>query len=182
MAKALSAAAKPMPVTPELIDRRIYLIRGRKVMLSPDLAELYQVEPRSLIQACKRNAERFPKDFMFQLNRKEEGNLKSQIVISSWGGARRAPRYAFTELGVAMLSSVLSSKRAVQMNIVVMRAFVRLREVVASQKELAHKIGEIEVQQRQHTSIITAVVDEIKKLKRAPPVPPQRRIGFVAEV
>src|SRR5438128_11998614 len=90
---------------PELIERRIYLIRGHKVMLSPDLAELYQVEPRALVQAVKRNIDRFPEDFMFQLTREEYADLKSQIVISSWGGARRATPYAFTEQAMAMLSS-----------------------------------------------------------------------------
>ena len=107
-----------------LIERRIHLIRGQKVMLSPNLADLYHVETRALIQAVRRNIERFPEDFLFQLSAEEFANLKSQIVTSSWGGARRATPYAFTELGVAMLSSVLRSKRAIQMNIVIMRAFV----------------------------------------------------------
>jgi hypothetical protein len=94
-------------VPEEIIGRKIYLIRGQKVLLSPDLAELYGVEPRALVQAVKRNLDRFPDDFMFQLTDQEVANLKSQIVISSWGGARRANPYAFTEQGVAMLSSVL---------------------------------------------------------------------------
>ena len=101
----------------EVIEGKIYITRGHKVMLSTDLAELYKVEPRVLVQAVKRNMERFPADFMFQLNDTELDNLKSQIVISSWGGPRRATPYAFTEQGVAMLSSVLHSKRAVQVNI-----------------------------------------------------------------
>ena len=108
----------------ERIERSILLIRGHKVMLSTDLAELYGVEPRILVQAVKRNITRFPQDFMFQLSKEEFSNLKSQIVISSWGGLRRAPPYAFTEQGVAMLSSVLRSKRAIQVNIEIMRAFV----------------------------------------------------------
>jgi len=130
-----------VPVTPEFIERRIHLIRGQKVMLSPDLAELYQVEPRILIQAVKRNETRFPGDFMFQLALNEAAALKSQIVISnaSRGGRRHTP-YAFTELGVAMLSSVLRSDRAVQMNIFIMRAFVKLREMLATHKDLAEKI------------------------------------------
>src|SRR3972149_1103871 len=110
----------------ERIENRIYLLRGHKVMLSTDLAELYGVEPRVLVQAVKRNIERFPEDFMFQLTKLEFDNLKSQIVISTWGGLRRAAPYAFTEQGVAMLSSVLRSKRAVRANIEIMRAFVRL--------------------------------------------------------
>src|SRR2546426_11770562 len=104
-------------VPAERIESRIFMIRGHKVMLSPDLADLYEVEPRALVQAVKRNVERFPSDFMFQLNAREFEHLKSQIVISSWGGLRRAAPYAFTEQGVAMLSSVLRSKRPVQVNI-----------------------------------------------------------------
>ena len=100
-------------VLPEVIENRIFLIRDQKVMLSNHLAELYQVEPRVLVQAVKRNQERFPSDFMFQLTRREWDDLKSQIVISSWGGSRRATPYAFTEQGIAMLSGVLRSKRAI---------------------------------------------------------------------
>ena len=124
----------------EIIERKIYLIRGHKVMLSPDLAELYGIEPRVLVQAVKRNIERFPDDFMFQLSDKEFENLKSQIVISSWGGMRRAKPYAFTEQGVAMISSLLRSKQAVQVNISIMRAFVNLRALLSTNKELSHKL------------------------------------------
>jgi hypothetical protein len=109
-------------------------------MLSPHLAELYNIEPRVLVQAVKRNIERFPEDFMFQLTDDEFLNLKSQIVTSSWGGPRRAKPYAFTEQGVAMISSVLRSKRAVQVNIEIMRTFVRLRQLLASHTELAGKL------------------------------------------
>lgn len=112
-------------------------------MLSYDLASLYNVEPRTLIQSMKRNSERFPKDFMFQLEIQEVINLKSQIVISSWGGSRTPP-YAFTEQGIAMLSSVLNSSRAIQINIEIMRTFVGLRRLLESHKELAKKIGELE--------------------------------------
>jgi len=111
-----------LPVPLELVERRIYSIRGQKVMLSPVLADLYRVETRALVQAVKRNLDRFPEDFMFQLTSEEYALLKSQIVISSWGGARRGTPYAFTEHGVLMLSSVLQSKRAVQVNIVIMRS------------------------------------------------------------
>ena len=180
MPKEKKAIAGRLPVTVQLIERRIHVIRGQKVMLSPDLAELYQVEPRSLVQAVKRNIDRFPSDFMFQLTTEEFQNLKSQIVISSWGGARRATPYAFTELGVAMLSSVLKSARAVQMNIQIMRAFVHLRELLATNKDLAARIEKIETTQKQHTSVLTVVVEEIKKLK-APPAPTKRRIGFKTE-
>ena len=138
--------ANPFPKTVqllplELIERRIYLIRGHKVMLSPDLATLYQVEPRALVQAVKRNLGRFPSDFMFQLSQAEFRKLKSQIVISSWGGARRGRPYAFTEQGVAMLSSVLRSQRAIRVNIAIMRAFVRLREMLTTQKEPRPEAG-----------------------------------------
>src|SRR4030066_1400189 len=124
----------------EVIEKRIYFLRSQKVMLSIDLAELYQVEARVLIQAVKRNLDRFPKDFMFQLTSNEFTNLKSQIVISSWGGLRRSTPYAFTEQGVAMLSSVLHSRRAIQVNIEIMRAFVKLRQMTNSHQELRQKL------------------------------------------
>jgi hypothetical protein len=116
----------------EQIESRIFFIRGYRVMLSPHLADLYQVEPRALVQAVKRNINRFPADFMFQLSATEFADLKSQIVISSWGGLRRAAPYAFTEQGMAMLPTVLRSARAVQVNIEIMRAFVRLRQMLVS--------------------------------------------------
>jgi ORF6N domain len=159
--------APHLPISPGLIERRIHLIRSQKVMLSPDLAELYQVETRALVQAVKRNLDRFPEDFMFQLSDEEFQNLKSQIVISSWGGARRATPYAFTELGVAMLSSVLNSKRAVQMNIVIMRAFVRLREVLATHKDLARKIEEMHTTQKDHAALFSIVVKDIQNLAKS---------------
>jgi hypothetical protein len=162
----------------EIIERKIYLIRGQKVMLSPDLAKLYGVEPRALVQAVKRNIERFPGDFMFQLSKGEYADLKSQIVISSWGGARRATPYAFTELGVAMLSSVLKSGRAVKMNIAIMRAFVRLREILATHKDLAQAIEDIRRRQEEHGTQITAIIETINRLLLPEPVPSKRRIGF----
>jgi ORF6N domain len=126
---------KKLIASVEQIESRMFLIRGQKVMLSMHLAELYEVEPRILVRAVKRNIERFPEDFMFQLNTEEFANLKSQIGISSWGGVRTAP-YAFTEQGVSMLSSVLRSTRAIQVNIEIMRAFVRLRQMLSSNAEL----------------------------------------------
>src|SRR5947209_16317642 len=123
--------ADQLAVPAPFVERRIYLIHGQRVMLDADLAELYQVETRALIQAVKRNPERFPKDFMFQLTKEEAESLRSQIVISNVGrGGRRYLPYAFTEHGVAMLSSVLNSDRAVQMSILIVRAFVKLREVL----------------------------------------------------
>ena len=178
--KQPGSSADNLPVPIELIERRIYLIRGHKVMLDSDLAELYQVPTKRLNEAVKRNRTRFPADFMIQLTTAELTNWRSQIATSNPAakmGLRRPP-YAFTELGVAMLSSVLNSERAVQMNILIMRAFVQLREVLAINKGLAHKLEHLERTQRQHTSVINVVVEEIQKLKAAPPPRPRRRIGF----
>lgn len=164
----------------EVIERKIYLIRGEKVMLSSDLAQLYGVEPKVLIQAVKRNIERFPEDFMFQLTNQEFINLKSQIVTSSWGGIRRANPYAFTEQGVAMLSSVLRSKQAVLVNIAIMRAFVKLREILSVNKELAHKLAQLERKIEKHDEEIKLIFDAIRQLM-TPPEPKRRRIGFIHE-
>ena len=142
-------------------------------MLSIELANLYQVEPRALIQAIKRNLNRFPSDFMFQLTAEEWENLKSQFVISSWGGVRTPP-YAFTEQGVAMLSSVLNSDRAVQVNIEIMRAFVRLRQLLASNADLARKLETLE---KKYDAQFKVVFDAIRQLM-SPPAKPRREIGF----
>ena len=145
----------------ERIERAILLIRGQKVMLSTDLAELYQVEPRALVQAVKRNIARFPEDFMFQLTEEQYSNLKSQIVISSWGGLRRARPYAFTEQGVSMLSSVLRSKRAIQVNIEIMRAFVRLRRMLASHADLAKKLEALEKKYDAQFRVVFDAISEV---------------------
>jgi hypothetical protein len=167
------------PLVPaERIERSILLIRGHKIMLSLDLAERYGVEPRSLIQAVKRNIERFPDDFMFQLTKEEFDHLKSQNVISSlksWGGLRRAIPYAFTEQGVAMLSSVLRSPRAVAVNIEIMRAFVRLRRMLASHADLARKLDALE---KKYDSQFKIVFDAIRHLMKPPEPKPKRPIGF----
>ena len=129
----------------EIIERKIYFIRGHKVMLDSDLAEMYAVATKVLLQAVKRNLSRFPGDFMFQLNYQEVAALRSQIVTSKTGrGGRRYPPYAFTEQGVAMLSSVLNSERAIEVNIQIMRAFVKLRELMATHKDLARKLDDME--------------------------------------
>jgi hypothetical protein len=168
---------KAARISGDHIERSIFLIRGHKVMLSTHLADLYGVLPKVLVQAVRRNSERFPEDFMFQVSAGEFENLKSQIVTSSWGGMRRARPYAFTEQGVAMLSSVLRSKRAVQVNIEIMRAFVRLREIMATHKELASKLGELETRIRDHDEKIVAIFDAIRRLlpsgERS-----RRKIGF----
>jgi len=152
-----------MPVTPEFIERRIHLIRGQKVMLGHDLAELYQVPTKYLNQIVRRNSSRFPEDFMFQLQLREVQNLRLQFATSSWGGRRTAP-YAFTELGVAMLSSVLKSNRAVQMNIFIMRAFVKLRELLATHKDLAEKIQILEKEQKEQGKDIAGISIAMSKL------------------
>ncbi len=164
-------------VPAERIERSILLLRSQKVMLDVVLAELYGVQTKALVQAIQRNRERFPDDFMFQLTKQEFDNLRSQTVTSSsgWGG-RRYPPYAFTEQGVAMLSSVLRSPRAVQVNIEIMRAFVRLREMLASYRDLARRLKELE---QRYDAQFKAVFDAIRQLM-APPVAPKRRIGFRA--
>ena len=128
----------------ERIAGRVAELRGRRVILSPDLAQLYGIEPRALVPAVKRNRERFPADFMFQLTSREFEILKSQIVISSWGGLRRANPYAFTEQGVAMLSGLVNSPRAILVNIAIMRAFVQMRQAVAWQLALRKRPGIVE--------------------------------------
>ena len=163
-----------------IIERKIYLIRGEKVMLSSDLAELYGVEPKVLIQAVKRNIERFPEDFMFHLSNKEFSNLKSQIVTSSWGGRRYLP-YAFTEQGVAMLSSVLRSRQAVQVNIAIMRTFVKLRELLLTHKELSHKLEGLERKIEKHDEEIKVVFDAIRQLMAPSDKKSSRKIGFRRE-
>lgn len=162
------------------IARRIHVIRGQKVMLDRDLAELYAVPTKVFNQAIKRNRDRFPADFMFQLTTAEVRSLRSQFVTSnaSRGGRRYRP-YAFTQEGVAMLSSVLKSERAVQVNIAVMRAFVSLREMAVNYGNIARKLGELERRCDTHDHHIKVVFDALRKLIQ-PPQPPRRPIGFVA--
>ncbi len=159
----------------EMIERKIYLIRGHKVMLDSDLAELYEVPTRRLNEQIKRNIARFPSDFMFQLNAEEAENLRSQIATSSsrHGGRRYLP-FVFTEQGVAMLSSVLNSERAIQVNIAIMRAFVKLREMIASNKDLARKLDDLE---KKYDTQFKIVFDALRRLM-TPPEPKRRQIGF----
>ena len=161
-------------VPSERIERSILLIRGHKVMLDADLAALYGVETKRLLQALKRNISRFPPDFVFQLNTEEFENLRSHFGTSSQWGGRRYPPYAFTEQGVAMLSSVLKSRRAVQVNIQIMRTFVRLRRILASHAELARKLDALE---KKYDAQFKIVFDAIRQLM-APPEPKRRPIGF----
>jgi hypothetical protein len=147
-------------------------------MLDSDLAELYQVETKNLNKAVKRNLERFPEDFMLQLTDEEADSLRFQIGTSKVArGGRRYLPYVFTEQGVAMLSSVLKSKRAAQVNILIMRAFVKLRELMATHKELAHKIEALERKYHAHDKELQIVFEAIKKLLQPPPIPPKRPIG-----
>lgn len=160
------------------IEKKIMLIRGQKVMLDNDLAALYEVETKALNRAVKRNRERFPNDFMFQLEPQELTNLMFQFGTSSYGhGGRRKPAYAFTEQGVAMLSSVLRSPRAVKVNIEIMRAFVRIRQWLASNTELARKLAELE---KKYDAQFKVVFDAIRELMR-PPELPRKQIGFHAK-
>lgn len=145
------------------IENKIYIIRGIKVMLDMDLAELYGVKTFRLNEQVKRNCNRFPDDFMFQLTAEEFGNLRSQIAMSRWGG-RRYPPYAFTEQGVAMLSSVLNSERAILVNIAIMRAFVKLRQMIANNQELAKKIELLEKRVFKHDANIRDLVRDIRRL------------------
>ena len=177
--KAPATPADRLPVPVELIARRIYSIRGQKVMLDSALADLYQVPTKRLNEAVRRNSERSPEDFMFRLTADEATALRSQFATLETGRGRysKYAPYAFTEHGVAMLSSVLRSKRAVQMNILIVRAFVQIRELLASNKELAQRIEKLEAGQKEHASIIGILAEEIDELKRLPE-PPKRPIGF----
>ncbi len=163
-------------VPAEIIEQKILLLRGKKVMLDRDLAMLYGVETRVLNQAVRRNVKRFPEDFMFQLTNEEMENWKSQIVISNKErmGLRKRP-YAFTENGVAMLSSVLNSERAITVNIQIMRTFTRLREMLAAHKDLASKLNEME---KKYDAQFKVVFDAIRQLM-AQPEPKKRKIGFI---
>src|ERR1035438_2078909 len=167
------------PIVPmERIERAIFFLRGAKVMLSTELAPLYDVAPKVLVQAVKRNITRFPDDFMFQLTWEEFDDLKSQIVTSSWGGVRRAPPYAFTEQGIAMLESILSSERAIQVNIEIMRAFVRMRQMLAEHADLARKLAILE---KKYDAQFKVVFDAIRQLMAPPPKPARGKIGFARE-
>jgi phage regulator Rha-like protein len=161
----------------EMIEKKIMLIRGEKVILDADLAELYGVETKMLVRAVKRNIGRFPSDFMIQLDKEEFEKLRFQFGTSSrWGGRRYLP-YAFTEQGVAMLSSVLNSERAVEVNIQIMRTFVKLRELMATHKDLARKLDDME---KKYDAQFKVVFDAIRQLM-IPPEKKKRTIGFRRE-
>jgi hypothetical protein len=168
---------KAVAIPHERIEKAILLVRGHKVMWDRDLAELYGVETRALVQAVKRNIRRFPADFMFQLSYRETTDWRSQIVISNPSAkmaVRRRP-YAFSEQGIAMLSSVLNSDRAIDVNIAIMRAFVRLRELMASHHDLALKLQDLE---RKYDAKFQVVFDAIRQLMEPAPEPERGHFGF----
>jgi hypothetical protein len=176
--KKSSPASLSVPV--EVIARRIYLIREQKVMLDSDLAELYEVPTKILNQAVRRNLSRFPGDFMFQLTKEEAQSLRSQIVTlkpAGRGQHRKYLPYAFTEQGVAMLSSVLKSERAVEVNIAIMRTFVQLRRILLSNEELNRKIGALEQKYDENFRVVFAALRRLL----AAPERPRRRIGFTTD-
>jgi hypothetical protein len=166
----------------ERIERKILFIRGEKVILDIDLAELYGVETKRLNQQVRRNLGRFPADFLFQLSDTEYSSLRSQFATSNEGrGGRRYLPFAFTEHGAIMAASVLNTPRAVEMSVFVVRAFVRLRNFLATRKELAEKVAELERKMSSHDEQIVAIIDAIKQLMATPAPPKKRSIGFQSE-
>lgn len=166
---------KKILVPQDTIEQKIILIRGHKVMLDKELAVLYGVATRNLNKAVTRNIERFPEDFMFRLTKQEFDNLMFHFGTSSWGGTRKRPR-AFTEHGILMLSSVLKSKRATQVNVQIMRTFVKIRRMLASHKELLTKIENMEKRYDAQFKVVFKALEELM----TPPEKPKRRIGFRA--
>ncbi|RJP77291.1 MAG: ORF6N domain-containing protein [Candidatus Zixiibacteriota bacterium] len=187
----------PEVIPADMIENRILLVRGQKVMLSTDLAELYEVEVKVMMQTVKRNLDRFPPDFMFQLTwaevealrshfvaldpdpGRQDRSIRSQIVTLKRGSHKKYPPYAFTEQGVAMLSSVLRSRRAVQVNIAIMRAFVKLRGILAAHKDLADKLDEME---KRYDAQFKVVFDALRALMAPAESQPKERIGFKGEL
>src|ERR1041385_7084132 len=167
-----------LAVSVQFIESRIYLIRGHKVMIDVDLAEMYDVPTKRLNQQVRRNQKRFPPDFMFRLTKDEAENLRSQFATSSSAhGGRRSLPYAFTEHGVAMLSSVLNSERAIEVNITIMRAFIRLRQMLESNEELNRKFAAVIRKLSTHDKYFRIVFDELKKLTEQPSLS-RNPIGF----
>jgi hypothetical protein len=168
------------PLALEAITGRILLLRGHRVMLDADLAALYGIPTGRLNEAVRRNLARFPVDFMFQLTNQELAALRSQIAISNTGrGGRRYAPYAFTEHGAIMAANVLASPRAIEMSVYVVRAFVRLREIIGANKELARKLDELERKLATHDQAIAGLIDAIRELMSPPESTRKRRIGFL---
>ena len=164
-----------LSITPQTIEDVIHVVCGQRVMLDMVLARLYEVTVGAINQAVKRNSARFPDDFAFQLTKQEVANLKSQIVISSWGGRRSLPR-AFTEHGIAMLSSVLKSEKAALVNIAIMRAFVKLRRLLVTPGELAQQIAKLAETVDFHDDQIKTITEVLRQMMSEPPKP--REMGF----
>jgi hypothetical protein len=163
-------------VPEEIIQSKIYLIRGKKVMLDKDLSELYNVENKRLNEQVKRNQDRFPEDFMFTLTKEEFENLRSQIATSSWGGSRKLPQ-AFTEHGVLMLSGVLNSPRAIKVNIQIIRIFTRMRELLLTHKDILLKLEKLEAKSEKNDADIQLIFKYLKQLL-SPHAKPRKRIGY----
>lgn len=163
-------------IAEERVLSKIYIIRGHKVMLDSDLAELYDVEVKRINEQVKRNIERFPADFSFQLTKNEQEILKSQIATSSWGGRRKLP-YVFTEHGVLMLSSVLNSKRAIQVNIEIMRIFVKVRQMLMDNSELRIAIDELRRDTNSNSKSIEQIFDQLDRFTTEKQIP-MRKVGF----
>lgn len=171
---------KVVAVSEYEVENVIRFIRGKKVILDRDLAKLYGVTTGNLNKAVSRNMKRFPVDFMFQLILAETKNLMFQIGISSWGGSRHSP-YVFTEQGVAILSGLLNSDRAIQVNIAIMRAFVKLKAILSANKELARKLEQLERKTDRHDEEIKVIFDAIRQLMTPLPEPKKTKIGFIVD-
>ncbi|MFC1807946.1 ORF6N domain-containing protein [Candidatus Omnitrophota bacterium] len=165
----------------EVIENKILLIRSKKVMLDRDLASLYEVETKQLTRQVRRNITRFPKDFMFRLTKEEYKTLRCQIGTLKRGRHSKYLPYVFTEQGVAMLSSILNSERAIQVNIAIMRVFVRLKEIISTHKKLAHKLMELERKMEKKDEEIKVIFEVIRELMAPSIEKPKRRIGFHRE-
>jgi len=185
MSKMQKSTAKTLPAVRQ-VESLIHVIRGQKVMLDADLAGLYEVPTKRLNEAVRRNLDRFPEDLMFQLTAKEADSLRSQIATSYTGrGGRRYSPYVFTEYGVVMLSSVLNSKRAIQVNLMIVRAFVRMRELITANKDIAARVEKLERGHKNAVSVIEVIVDDIDKLAhevkliKNPPPGAKKKIGYI---
>jgi hypothetical protein len=186
LVKVNSTSAGLVRVAAGTIERRIHFMHSQRVMVDSDFAKLYHVSTKAFNQAVKRNKARFPKDFMFQLSPEEAKALRSQSVTlerdeKGRGSHAKYPPHVFTEHGIAMLSSILRSKRAVQMNIQIIRAFIRIREITAHHKDLADRVDKLEVAQERHVTVIKMLAEEIDQMKNPPVSAKRSRIGFRTE-
>ena len=178
--KKMELVRRLPPGSDKVVESKIFVVRGQKVMLATDLAKLYRVSAKVFNQAVRRNTQRFPEDFMFQLTKDEATALRSQIVTLDIGRGQFSKYLpmVFTEPGVAMLSGVLSSELAIQMNILIIRAFVKLREQLALHKDLALRLDKVEIIQDDHANGIVLLAEQIQEMKQPKPLPSKTRIGF----